>query len=48
VWQAAAVRDEYGSLWKGQYNEAIHQPNYDPYDVTVDTAAITDIHVIFS
>jgi hypothetical protein len=48
VWQAAAVRDEYGSLWKGQYNEAIHQPNYDPYDENVDTAAITDIHVIFS
>lgn len=48
MWQAAAVRDEYGSLWKGQYNEAIHQPNYDPYDENVDTAAITDIHVIFS
>ena len=47
-WQgvAAAVREELGSFYKGQYGGV--DPSYEPYDLGVDTASITDIHVIFS
>ena len=44
---AAAVRDELGSLANGQWPQD-YEPSYEPFDDKVDTATITDIHVVFS